>query len=137
MGGCQKYGPFLGPYYNTAPNIQGTQRGTIILTTTHMFLVGYKLACSLLGKIACPVKNKTLNPKPLNPKPLNPKPLNPLNPKHQTPKPSKPKTQNPYTLQTPNPKPLKPQTLPLNPKPLRPGIQGQAGPHANAWEGRF
>ena len=21
MGGCQKYGPFLGPYYNTAPNI--------------------------------------------------------------------------------------------------------------------
>ena len=21
MGGCQNYGPFLGPYYNTAPNI--------------------------------------------------------------------------------------------------------------------
>ena len=21
MGGCQKYGPFLGPYYNTAPII--------------------------------------------------------------------------------------------------------------------
>ena len=21
MGGCQKYGPFLGTYYNTAPNI--------------------------------------------------------------------------------------------------------------------
>ena len=21
MGGCQKYGPFLDPYYNTAPNI--------------------------------------------------------------------------------------------------------------------
>ena len=20
-GGCQNYGPFLGPYYNTAPNI--------------------------------------------------------------------------------------------------------------------
>ena len=30
MGGCQNYGPFLGPYYNTAPNIQGTQKGTII-----------------------------------------------------------------------------------------------------------
>ena len=21
MGGCQNYGPFLGPYYSTAPNI--------------------------------------------------------------------------------------------------------------------
>ena len=21
MGGCQNYGPFLGPYYNTAPSI--------------------------------------------------------------------------------------------------------------------
>ena len=39
MGGCQNYGPFLGPYYNTAPNISGTQKGTIILTTTHMLLM--------------------------------------------------------------------------------------------------
>ena len=38
MGGCQNYGPFLGPRDNTAPNIQGTQKGTIILTTTHMEL---------------------------------------------------------------------------------------------------
>ena len=36
MGGCQNYGPFLDPYYNTAPNIYGTQKGTIILTTTHV-----------------------------------------------------------------------------------------------------
>ena len=21
MGGCQNYGPFLGPYYNTGPNL--------------------------------------------------------------------------------------------------------------------
>ena len=35
MGGCQNYGPFLDPYYNTAPDIQGTQEGAIILTTTH------------------------------------------------------------------------------------------------------
>ena len=28
--------PFLGPYYNTAPIIAGTQNGTIILTTTHL-----------------------------------------------------------------------------------------------------
>ena len=44
MGGCQNYGPFLDPYYNTAPNIQGTQKGTIILTSTHM-RCGY-LGCS-------------------------------------------------------------------------------------------
>ena len=36
MGGCQNYGPFLDPYYNTAPNISGTQKGTIILTTTQI-----------------------------------------------------------------------------------------------------
>ena len=36
MGGCQKEGPFLDPYSNTAPNIQGTQKETIFLTTTHM-----------------------------------------------------------------------------------------------------
>ena len=36
MGGCQNYGPFLDPYYNKAPNISGTQEGTIILATTHM-----------------------------------------------------------------------------------------------------
>ena len=36
MGGCQNSGPFLDPYYNTAPNIQGTQKETIILTTTPM-----------------------------------------------------------------------------------------------------
>ena len=36
LGGCQNYGPFLGPYYNTAPIIQGTPKGTIILTTTHL-----------------------------------------------------------------------------------------------------
>ena len=36
MGSCQNYGPFLGLYYNTAPIIYGTQKGTLILTTTHM-----------------------------------------------------------------------------------------------------
>ena len=36
MGGCQNYGPFLDPYYNMAPNIWSTQKGTIILTTTHI-----------------------------------------------------------------------------------------------------
>ena len=26
MGGCQNDGPFLDPYYNTAPNIEGTPK---------------------------------------------------------------------------------------------------------------
>ena len=43
MGGCQDSGLFLGPCYNTAPNIEGTQKGTIILTTTHMRVVFVKL----------------------------------------------------------------------------------------------
>ena len=43
MGGCQNYGPFLGPYCNTTPNIWGTQKGTIILTTTHMINHPYDL----------------------------------------------------------------------------------------------
>ena len=36
MDGCQNYGPFLDPYYNTALNVWGTQKGIIILTTTQM-----------------------------------------------------------------------------------------------------
>ena len=36
VGGYQSYDPFLVPYYNTAPNIQGTQKRTIILTTSHI-----------------------------------------------------------------------------------------------------
>ena len=39
MGGCQNYGPSLDPYYYTSPNIWGTQKGTILLTTTHMMTV--------------------------------------------------------------------------------------------------
>ena len=36
VGGCRHSGPFSDLFYNTAPNIQGTQKGTIILTTTHV-----------------------------------------------------------------------------------------------------
>ena len=36
VGSCQDCGPFLGPQYNAAPSIQGTCKGTIILTTTHV-----------------------------------------------------------------------------------------------------
>ena len=40
MGGCQNCDPFLDPYYNAAPNIQGTQKGTIILAITHIEIHG-------------------------------------------------------------------------------------------------
>ena len=36
MGGCQNYGPFLGTLNIRCRIIMGTQKGTIILTTTHM-----------------------------------------------------------------------------------------------------
>ena len=34
-------GPFFGPWYHTAPSIWGTQKGTIILTTTHIKAFGF------------------------------------------------------------------------------------------------
>ena len=36
MGGCQNYGPFLGTLNSRCRIIMGTQKGTIMLTTTHM-----------------------------------------------------------------------------------------------------
>ena len=37
MGGCQNYGPFLGTLNIRCRIIIGTQKGTIILTTTHVY----------------------------------------------------------------------------------------------------
>ena len=39
LGGCQKYGPFLGTLNIRCRTIPGTQKGTIILTTTHLSLM--------------------------------------------------------------------------------------------------
>ena len=36
LGGCQNYGPFLGTLNIRCRTILGTQKGTIILTTTHL-----------------------------------------------------------------------------------------------------
>ena len=38
MGGCQNYGPFLGTLNIRCRIIIGTQKGTTILTTTHISL---------------------------------------------------------------------------------------------------
>ena len=55
MGGCENYGPFLDPVYSTAPNIQGTHKGTIILTTTHMRIMEKKLETTILDYIGLTV----------------------------------------------------------------------------------
>ena len=36
VGGCQNYGPFLGTLHIRCRIILGTQKGAIILTTTHV-----------------------------------------------------------------------------------------------------
>ena len=43
MGGCQNYGPFLGPDYHTAPIISGTPNGAIILTTAQYEGIGLRI----------------------------------------------------------------------------------------------
>ena len=39
MGGCQNYGPFLGTLTIRCRTIIGTQKGTIILATTHIIIL--------------------------------------------------------------------------------------------------
>ena len=41
MGGCQNHGPFLGTLKIRGRIIVGTQKGTIILTTTHIYIYTY------------------------------------------------------------------------------------------------
>ena len=47
MGGCQNYGPFLGTLISRGRIIIGTQKGTIILTTTHIGIKNYD-ACVVI-----------------------------------------------------------------------------------------
>ena len=42
MGGCQNYGPFLGTLNTRGRIILGTHKGTIILTTTHIY-IGFRV----------------------------------------------------------------------------------------------
>ena len=42
MGGYQNYGPFLGTLNIRCRTIIGTQKGTIILTTSHIY-VGFRV----------------------------------------------------------------------------------------------
>ena len=52
MGGCRNYGPFLGTLNIRCRITIGTQKGTIILTTTHIPLhdmKGYRNCEGILG----------------------------------------------------------------------------------------
>ena len=49
-GGCQNYGPFLGTLNIRCRTIIGIQKGTIILTTTHV--TGATLAVTANGGVA-------------------------------------------------------------------------------------
>ena len=48
MGGCQNYGPFLGTLNIRGRIIIGTQKGTIILTTTHIGIMEKKMETTTL-----------------------------------------------------------------------------------------
>ena len=43
VGGCQNYGPFLGTLNIRCRIIMRTQKGTLILTTTHVFRFSFLL----------------------------------------------------------------------------------------------
>ena len=80
MGDCHNYGPFLGTLNIRCRMIIGTQKGTIILTTTHILCrymdpLGYrpreadelvKCSVSVVGTAwdSLSPKPQTLNPKP-------------------------------------------------------------------------
>ena len=82
MGSCQNYGPFLGTLNNRCRIIRGTQKGTIILTTTHMDsgVEGLGLRVTDFSDLGVQglrmfwtrALHRARNPKPLNPKALNP-----------------------------------------------------------------
>ena len=49
MDGCQNYDPFLGTLNIRCRIRIGIQKGTIVLTTTHMRFEGVGLGCRLCG----------------------------------------------------------------------------------------
>ena len=61
MGGCQNHGPFLDPYSSAAPHVQGTQKGTIILTTTHILYVYMILFGIVFGFLSASIGGRALH----------------------------------------------------------------------------
>ena len=48
MGSCQNYGPFLGTLNITGRIIIGTQKGTTILTTTHIGIIENNMETAII-----------------------------------------------------------------------------------------
>ena len=65
MGGCQNYGPFLGTLTIRCRSRIGTQKGTRILTTTHIHV---EIA---LGYPGTSPRRSAVNPEPLGLKKQN------------------------------------------------------------------
>ena len=132
MGGCQNYSPFLGTLNITCRPILGTQKGTIVLTTTHIKKARKQTGClgfNFLNPRKCP---STLNSsgtfshtEPSVQLKRTPKPVpysqtewsavsvnskTTLNPNPSTLNPINPKASGPLASRPLNPKP------PLNPK---------------------
>ena len=60
MGGCRNYGPFLGTLNIRCRIIMGIQKGTIILTTTHMYTGDEKMGGDT-GNLTLQVSSYHLN----------------------------------------------------------------------------
>ena len=79
MGSCQNYGPFLGTLNKRCRIIIGTQKGTIILTTTHIALrihvatggFGLQLEFAESLVLACSIIPHHTSGHPESPIPLN------------------------------------------------------------------
>ena len=54
MGGCQNCGPLLGPLNIKCRIIIGTQKGTIILTTTHIYIVPSRIETETTARASIP-----------------------------------------------------------------------------------
>ena len=50
VGSCQNYGPFLGTLKSRCRMIMGTQKGTIILTATHVLTLFAKCFAHVSGR---------------------------------------------------------------------------------------
>ena len=62
MIGCQNYGPFLDPYYNTGPNLGDPKRDHNFDNPPYRDYLGH-------SRVSTSVQLKRLNPPNLNPKP--------------------------------------------------------------------
>ena len=62
MCNCQNYGPFLGTLNIRCRTIIGIQKGTIILTITHMCIYAYveQVGCCTLGAGFYPCRQRIL-----------------------------------------------------------------------------